>query len=258
MSLTTFSKFYYGFTITESNNALDFNEGGPELQATLNSGDYSLEEFTAEIARAMNVTGALTYTVSVNRTTRFITIASTSNFSLLSGTGTRIGTGAWSLIGFTATDKTGASTYTGTIGAGSVYLPQAIVSEHVPSEDWLEKIDASVNESASGDVQVVLFGDARYIQLNIRLATDKTISQCQPQIETQVNGIANLRAFMDYAITKAKFDFIPDRSNANNFYTVLLDRTEESRQGTAYRLKQIKNAPGYRETGTLVFKLVEV
>ena len=53
MSITTYSQFFYGHTITESNYYLDFNEGSGELTAELNSGSYSLEDFATEVARAM-------------------------------------------------------------------------------------------------------------------------------------------------------------------------------------------------------------
>lgn len=257
MSLTTFSKFYFGHTVTQLNGSIDFDEGGSEIQASLNPGDYSLEEYLAEVKRAMDSVGSLTYTVGVNRATRIITISSTSNFTLRAGTGTRVGTGAWAMLGYTATNKTGASTYAAQNGTGSAYLPQAIVTDHVPAESNLEQNDAAVNESASGDIQVILFGQTRKIQMNIRLATNKTVRAEQRIIETQANGVDNLRAFMEYLVTKAKFEFMPDRSNANSFYKVLLDRTEQNRNGTVYELKEMKNAPGYFETGKLTLRVVE-
>jgi len=257
MSLTTFSKFYFGHTITSVNNAIDFDEGGAELQATIANGDYTLTEFLVAIKTAMDAVGALTYTVTVDRATRFITISSTSNFTLRCNTGSRSGSSAYGLMGFdTASNKTGASTYTGTIASGSEYKPQSLLIDHIASEDWLEKNDAVVNESASGIVQVIFFGNTNFIQMNIRLATNRTISSCQPEIEYQANGVSNLRNFMEYAITKAKVEFMPDRDTPATFQKVLLEKTEESKNGTSFKLKELKKAAGYFETGTLVWRVV--
>lgn len=257
MSLSTFSKFYFGHTVTNTNGSIDFDEGSGEIQATLNPGDYSLEEYVAEIKRAMDAAGGQAYSVSVNRTTRFITISATSNFDLLTNTGSRFGTGAWSMMGFsTAADFTGANTYTGGSGSGSEYLPQSLLVDHIPADNFVEKTDATVNESASGRVQVVTFGTTNFIQFTIRLSTDITQPTCVSYIETQANGVANLRAFMDYIVTKAKFEFMPNRGSPNSFFKVILESTEKSRQGTAYQLSEIKNAPGYFSAGKMVLRVV--
>jgi hypothetical protein len=256
MSLTTFSKFYYGHTVDATNNKIDFDEGGSELIGTIESGNYTLTEYLTAIKTAMDSAGALTYTAALNRDTRIITISSTSNFTLRRNTGTHVATSAWSMIGFTtAANSTGASTYTGSLPSGSVYSPQAIMNEHIPSENWLEKNDAAVNESASGIVQVIYFGDVRYIQCNIRLATDRASNQTQ--IETHASGVANLRLFMNYAITKSKFEFMPDRDVENTFYKVLLEKTDDSKNGVSYKLKEMKNTNfGIYETGKLVLRVI--
>lgn len=256
MSLLTFSAFNFGHTIDSSNNALDFNEGSGELNATLNNGDYTLTEFVIEIKRAMEAVGALNYTVSVNRTTRIITIAGSATFSLLASTGTRVGIGVWDLMGFAAVNRTGSASYAGTLASGSQYRPQSLLVDHVASENWNQKNDAVVNEAASGKVQVIYFGDVAFMKFNIRLATNLVISSAQPQIETQTNGVANLRAFMDYIITKAKFEFMADRDTPSTFENVLLEKTPDSKNGTEYQLKEKQGCPGYFETGVLVLRVV--
>lgn len=256
MSLTTFSKFYYGHTIDSTNSSIDFNEGSGPLLAVLNRGDYSLTNFLAEIKRAMEAVGTNTYTVSVDRATRKITISTGSNFSLLVSSGTHLGTSAFGLMGFTGSDRTGASTYQGNAGSGFEYKPQAILFDHIAPENWVDKNDAVVNSSASGRVQAVSFGTVRYAQLNIKLATNKTVSANQVGIENQVNGLDNLRAFMEYGITKAEFEFIPDRDTPSSFYRVLLDRTEDAKDGTSFKLKELKGGPGYFESGKLVLRVI--
>lgn len=255
MALSTFSKFWFGHTVDSSNYAIDFNEGGSELQASIAYGNYSPTEYLTAVKTALDAAGALTYTVSLNRTTRKITISSTSTFALLANTGTRASVSAWDMLGYTtASDKTGASTYTATNETGDEYKPQAIMDAHIPSENWLEKNDASVNESASGVVQVISFGDVRYIQGNIRLANDNT--SYQSQIETQANGVANLRSFMDYLVSKSKFEFMPNRDAPSTYYKCILESTEKSKNGVAYQLKELKNASGYFETGKLVMRVI--
>ena len=59
-ALDTLSTFYYGFLITKDNQYIDFNEGGPNLLATLNIGDYTFEEFCTELQNALNLSGTLT------------------------------------------------------------------------------------------------------------------------------------------------------------------------------------------------------
>lgn len=255
MALSTFSKFWYGHTVDSTNYAIDFDEGGSELQASIDYGNYSPTEYLTAVKTALDAAGALTYTVSLNRSTRKITISSTANFTLRANTGTRASVSAWDMLGYTtASNKTGAATYTAQNETGDEYKPQAIMDQHIASENWREKNDAVVNESASGIVQVVYFGDVSYIQGNIRLSTD--ITSTQSQIETQANGVANLRAFMNYAISKAKFEFMPDRSTPTTYYKCILESTEKSKNGVAYQLKELKNASGYFETGKLVMRVL--
>lgn len=257
MSLSTFSSFYFGHTVTSINNSIDFDEGGSELQATLNPGDYSLEEYAEEVKRAMDDAGALTYTVTVARATGFMTIASTSNFTLRTLTGTRFGSSAYPMMGFTiVANFTGASTYTGTLRSGSVYRPQSLLVDHIASENFVEKTEAVVNESASGRVQVFTFGTTNFIELTIRLSNDYTQPNSQVQIETQASGVANLRAFMNYIVTKAKFEYMPDRAVASTFEKVILETTPASRNGTSYKLEELGSAPGYFSTGKLRLRVV--
>lgn len=257
MSIQTMSAFYFGHTVTPLNASIDFSEGGSELQATLNIGDYTLEEYVLEVARALNAAGALTYTASVARATRFITIAATGTFQLLAATGTRIGTGAWDMMGFAAVDRTGAATYAGTLGSGEQYLPQHLLERYVEPENNIDKNDAVVNESASGKVVVILFGTTQFIEMEIKFATNNVISSVQTQIEYNATGVADLRAMMDYLITKAKIEFMPDRSSRNTFYKLILEKTPQNKAGTAYKLVEKENQFGYYETGLLVFRVVD-
>lgn len=259
MALLTLPQFYYGHTVLGTVNAsIDFNEGGPEIQATMNPGDYTLTTYVEEVVRALNAAGSNTYTATVARATGIITINSTGNFQLLFATGTRVGTSAGPLMGFATADTTLGTTAVGTLRSGSRYRPQALVDNHVSASNFVEKTDAVVNESASGKVQVIQFGTTQFHEMDIVLATSKTISQAVSQIEQNLTGEADLRAFMNYAITKAVMEYMPDRDTASTFDSVLLESTPASRQGTGYRLQEIRGGPGYFSTGTLRFRVVEV
>ena len=257
--ITTKSQFYFGHTISNGaggslgNFRIDFKEGaGPALVATLNAGDYSLTEFTLEVKRALDAAGALTYTVTVNRTTRKITISATGVFSLLTFTGVNQGTAVWTLLGYTIlADKTGFATYLAENESGFSYRPQAVLREFVGRDDNLEKIDAVVNISSSGVVQVVTFGDQRYFRFEIQPITNLTLNSC-PDIDNNQSAVAQARQFFEYAITKAKMEFMPDRDTAATFYKVLLDSTEKSKQGTSYELQTL--AFNVYESGKVVLR----
>jgi hypothetical protein len=257
MALDNFSIFYYGHEITVSNNIINFDEGGGELAATLEVGFYSLTDFAIEVQRALNDAGALTYTVSVNRTTRLITISAGSNFSLLFDTGTQAAVAPFTLLGFDEDDFTGASTYTGTLPSGSQYVPQFRLQNYSSSDDNISLIDAVVNKSANGRVQVVRFGTERFFEMAMKYLTNTAMDG--QVILNNPNGLADARDFFEYAVNKAPMEFMPSISARSTFYKVLLESTPESRDGVAYKLKEMvnQNIPGLYETGNLKFRLLE-
>lgn len=260
MSLKTFSVFYYGHTVTAENYAIDFKEGGSEIQASLNIGDYTLSEYAVEIARAMNAASAKTYTVSVNRTNRKLMIAVDSGtFSLLTTTGSRAGISAFSMMGFSGADKTGASSYLGDTGSGSEYLPQFILQDHIAPENFRKFIQPTVNESASGKVEVVRFGEKRFLECRIMFATDiAQVGQATTLIKDNPTGVLDLRTFLEYATTKARMEFMPNVDARSTFNKVILESTPESNEGTDFKLEEMfgKNMPGYFDTGKLRFREV--
>ena len=252
--INTLSVFYYGHTVTTENRSIDFDEGGAELQATLRVGDYTLTEYLAEIKRALDLAGSQIYTVSVNRVTRRITISAPSNFTLRVATGSRAGTTAYTMAGFTGANRTGANSYLGNIGSGSEYRPQYPVFNYTSTEHSLVKETASVNISAVGVTQLIYFGDGSRPEMNIRLITNKTGLKNSPFFEN-VNGVADALAFMAYLITKAKVEFMPDVDNRNVFDKLILEATRDSRNGTEFTLLNMKT-PDFFETGDLTFRKV--
>ena len=106
----------WGRFVIESgvNDALDFNEGGGELNATITAGTYTADTLAAEIKIQLDAEGGDTYTVTYSSSTNKFTIASDgSTFELMWDSGTNTATTIGSSIGFSVTaDDTGALTYT--------------------------------------------------------------------------------------------------------------------------------------------------
>jgi len=255
----TYSKFFYGYVIDTDNYYLNFKEGaGPELTATLNAGEYTLDDFLTEIKIALENAGALIYTVVADRSLRIITISTPSTFSLLVSTGTNAGTSAFTLIGFTGADRTGASTYTANNPAGSEYNPQFKLQSYISSDNWQASSESSINKTASGIVEIINFGIEKFYQFNIQFTTD--IPQpCNSPILNNPTGLLDLQLFLQYCVTRAPLEFMPDKNLPNIFYKIILESTTDSQTGTGYKIKELydKNLPGYYDTGIIKWRLIE-
>lgn len=257
--INTFSAFYYGTTVSDSNFRLPFSEGGPELGAELEFGGYSLSEITVEVKRALDLAGAQEYTVSVDRNTRIVTISAAGNFELLLSSGSTVATSVFSLIGFTqGSDLTGSNSYSGISGAGSVYLPQGKLQSYVDKEDSQSASQGTVHKSASGQVEAVTFGTDKFYEMDMRW-TNNYGEKIPGLLNPNSTGVEDLRAFMQEITRKGRFEFMPDVDDKSTFDKVILERTAESAQGTAYKLKEQFNIglPGYYDTGVLTLRVVE-
>lgn len=264
MSITTWSQFLYGFTVTATNNLIPFSEnsGAYTLNASLEIGSYSATEYFAHVADKMTSASAASglgqeYTVTFNRVTRIVTIAAANSFELLCATGLGIGSDAYPTLGFSnASDKTGAATYDSDTTAGSLYRPQAILKNYIGPDKFRLKEKAVVSESADGTiVQTASFGDGQRIQMNIWLANSKNVTFANGVVETNVTGVADILTFMDFAITKAKMEFMADRDSPDSFYTVMLESTGADGKGTAYILEQM-DADSFYQTNDITFRVL--
>ncbi len=253
--LNSFSSFIYGQSITENNNNINFAELGIELTAELNIGSYTILELADEIARALNSEGDLEYTVSVDIQTRFYTISANGVFDLLISSGQQAEISVYPLLGFTGADLTGLTEYTSNIPSGSEYRPQYKLQKFVDFFDNRKKASASVNQSASGEVEVVSYGNIFFMEAIITYATDIIP---QGVIIENPNGVADLREFMNYATDKNKLLFVYDIETYNKFETCILESTPEDRKGTAFKLKELytRKLAFYFETGKLIFRKV--
>lgn len=253
MTIRTFPVFYYGYTVTENNFWIDIDEGSGEISAQLNVGDYSLSEITVEIQRALNDVGDNTYTVSVDRDSRIITIASSAPFDILASSGTHSGAGFYQDMGFNSNDKTGLSSYDGDEAAGSEYIPQFIPQDYVDFEDFEDSVDATVNEASGGELQIVTFGNRNFMEMNITLATNIRQGKDSP-IRDNETGVEDLRDLLRFMKTKAIFEFMKSESDRSTFDKIILEKTRTSKTGTGFKLMELKKLKEHFETGKITFR----
>lgn len=253
--IVTLSRFFYGTTVTIQNRSIDFDEGGPELQATLKVGSYSLTEYAAEWQRALREAGTQAYVVTLNRATQKITASAPLNFTLRANTGSRVGTGAWLMAGFTtAANYTGANSYLAPNIAGKKYDVQYPVNDYVADGDNIVKENATVNSTPAGLVQQVSFGEGSRVQMNIRVITNQTGLKGDLYFEN-ANGISDAKDFMAYLLTKGRVEFMPDKNTPASFVKCFLESTKEDKDARKYILKNM-GVPEFYETGTLTFRKV--
>lgn len=258
----TNSAFYYGLQISDSNQFLAFSEdGGPELLAQLRIGRYTLTTLAAEVARAMNAIGSQEYAVNIDRVNRTYEIEATDampvDFSLLISSGSS-GSSAFSTIGFTGSDLTLSTSYTSNTMVGSSYRPQFRLQDFCNFDDNQKASESNVLTSASGQVEVIKFGNIKIMECQIMYITDLDMKDVG-YIRTDLSGVQNARSFMVYATTKGPIEFIPDILNPQNFTKCILETTPESQEGVNFKLKEEygKGLPGFYTTGKLTFREVE-
>ena len=159
-------------------------------------------------------------------------------------------------MGFTGSDKTGSSSYTGA-ASGSEFIPQFFLQKYVDFEDNQQAISPAVAESASGSLEIVTFGQRKICQFEISYQTSNTI-QAGSVIESQANGLDNLRTFMEYITKKRKIEIMVNRDNPGSFVKCLLDKTPESSKGLNFKLKEyFGTLPNFFRTGILRFRKVD-
>jgi hypothetical protein len=250
MALSTFSAFYFGIEIDSTNQNLNFDEGGGELSAVIEPNTYSLTDFLVAIKTALDAASTLPqeYTVTVDRDTRQITISSVGAFDLLVLTGSQLGSSPWTIMGFTGgADLTGLTTYTGASGAGSEYITQFALQDYVESQDDQERLDASVNESASGAVEVISFGIKKIFNMSFMFITDKP--QDGKVIRNNSTGRADARAFFLEITKRGALEFMPDIADRSTFFEVVLESLPGNTKGVGFKLKELtgQSLPDYYE-----------
>jgi len=253
----TYSKFNYGMLVDDSSNKLDFSEGGGQLTAELTSGSYTLGEYASALQSAMRAAGLLEYTVSVNRSGNIITISAPSTFSLLLNTGTNVGVSLAETIGFMqASDLTGASSYSGSVKAGSEYYPQFMLQSYVPSAHYKQSADATVNKTASGRVEIVRFGTEKFIEMDIKFITSRVMDGIV--IKNNSNGLQSALDFLTDITQKRRFEFVENINSPAVYEKVILESFPSHNDGTGFKLRELfsQNLPDIYETGVLKLRVV--
>jgi hypothetical protein len=254
--INTWSKFYYGFEVTADNSNLAFDEGGPELIATVRQGKYAPVRGLLRTADAMSDVGAQTYAITLDRSTRLVTISAAAPFSLLVATGSTLSTSLYAALGFTGADRTGTNIYTGNAPAMVEYAIQFMLQDYIEQGHWKRAIDPTVKRAADGTVEVVRFGVEEMLQFNLKYVTDLPMDG--RVIRNNPDGVAALVQLMDWLITKTPIEFMPDENDPDTYITMLLEKTPDSASGTDFKLSEqyVKNLPGFFETKTMIFNVV--
>lgn len=251
MALTGRSLIRYGLSVTAFNSSLDFKKssGGAQLNATLRTGFYTLTGLMDEVARAMNEadpTNVYGYTIDRSisgGTQNRVTITTSGTFlSLLFGTGTRSISSCATLLGYTATDKTGAAFYTSQTSAGTTFQP-ALPGYNYQGPLTTRKVQGTVNISASGEKEAIIFSVMQFLEVEYRH-------------EPQALAYTTWADFFTWAIKQRPFEITPIASDYATFYEVTLDATDYDGKGLGFQMREmLPDFPFYYRTGKLKMRL---
>lgn len=255
MALKAVSNFLYGFQITALNRSLDFRavSGDPIKMATLNIGYYSLTDLMKEIVRAMTSVDPLRiYIVSANRTfgtptgtENRITISTNGAYlDLLFGTGPRFASSVGNLIGFPASDQTGATSYTGNSSAGT-----SLVSEYngynYLSPEMIRTVFGALNVSANGGKEAIVWNLQKFFEVTFKY-------------EPEAKVITQWADMLSWAVQQKPFEFTPEITSPNLFYNCTLESTSGDGKGLGYKITEmLPDFPFNYQTGNMRFRLKE-
>lgn len=251
MALTARSLLLYGYVIDTTNSSIDFKAsiGGPTLLATLTANYYSLTDLMNEIVRAMNAADSSnTYTVTAVRTTsggtqNRVTIATSGSFlSLLFGSGPRAASSTATLLGYTATDKTGSTSYTGTSTSGTA-LTSTLTGYNFLDTNQMRKVFGSLNISATGQKEAIVYQIQQFLQVQFKY---------EPVAKVNLEWTP----FMTWAIQQRPWEFTPEITSPNTFYNVTLEKTAGDGKGLGFTIKEmLPDFPFLHDIGLLTLRL---
>ncbi len=254
------SKFYFGLKITTSNRFIDFEESALKRVAKLTVGTYTGSRLAIEIKKQMESVGVYSYSVSYDRATRKFTISSDSVFSLLAATGVNSGLSTFPSIGFdTGSDLIGFDSYESDFSTGSEYKTQFYIQSYKPTSQNKKAIDGVINKSASGTIEVVKYGNERFMSGEFLFITN--IPQCADSIiRSSPTGVADFVSFMEWLTDKGVCEFMVDEQDPTSYEPLILESTEQDSKGLDYELIELydRGLPDYFRSGTLKFRLLGV
>ena len=145
------------------------------------------------------------------------------------------------LIGFSATDKTGSTSYAGFASCGTVLIPE-LVGYNFVSPQRSRKIFGSVNVSASGLKEAIVYQIQEFWSVSFK-----------HEPETKVE--AEWTPLMTWMISQKPLEFTPEISSPSTFYEGTLESTAADGAGLGYMMEEmLPQFPFYYQTGTLKFR----
>lgn len=254
--IDSFSTFYYGHTIARDNRFLNFSEGGGELSVELSPSTYTLTELLSAVQSGLNGSGANTYTLSVDRATRLVTISADATFELLVNTGSQSGQSVFELLGFTGADLTGSTSYVGNNPSGSQYSPQFKLQSYVDKTISEQGISTVINKTSEGNVEIVTFGRENFYEMDIKFITDLPMDG--RVIKNNPSGLQDAIDFMSDIIGKTRFEFMPDIDDPDTYSKCILESTPGYSDGTGFKLRELfnQNLRDIYETGIIKLRVV--
>lgn len=255
-ALNTHSKFYYGWKITTANKYLDFNDGAVKV-AELKVGSYTSAALAIEIKKKLDALSSIDFTVSFNRTTRKFTISGTATFSLLCGSGVNTAQSPFDLLGYTAIDKTGAASYLAQNVSAYEYKTQFYLQSYKDTSTNRKAIDGTINKSASGTIEVIKFGNERFMECEMNFITN-LIQETGSIVRTNQTGREDFIQFIEYCTEKSDIEFMKNENDPSEFQSFILESTEVDSKGLDYDLIETydKGLPYYYKSGKLKFRLI--
>ena len=251
MALTNRSLILWGYTVTAQNRSIDFKGAVTDAvarQASLRLGYYSLTSIMTEVKRALTEKDpSRVYTVTADRTfngglENRITIASNgSYFRLLFASGPRTASTSASLLGFAVTDRTGATTYTGTLTTGTALVPSQVGYTYLsPTE--MKKVQGSVNLATSGHKEAVIFNIQEFWQVEFKY-------------ESKLAVVSKWAPFLTWAIQQRRLEFTPNYAEPGTLYEGTLEKTTDDGKALGFKLTEmLPNFPNFYTTGLLTFR----
>jgi hypothetical protein len=244
MALTSKSLFLYGFTVDAYNANLTFNIGGSDLIGTIPYGYYSLETLCQAVMTALSsLAPSRLFSYSIDRTVsggtqnRVTFTCNTGIFQLNFLVPSSIGP----TLGFLSLNYTGSLSYTSNLSAGTTLVPELVGYTYL-GPDFYKDINGSVNISATGLKEAVVFQIMQFIQVEFKYEPQaKTIIQWSP--------------FWNWAIQQKVFEFTPQVSDPTTYYEVTLEKSSTNGKGLGFKMTEmLPNFPFYYQTGLITMR----
>jgi hypothetical protein len=258
MALEQHSKIYYGPRITETNKFIDLVFDGTTYVIELSSGSYTITDLANHVASKINETTGGSFTVTVNRDLRRITFFNLLDFDLLFSSGVNATRSAANLLGFNYNDYLGDNTYTSVNAVGLSYSTQFYFQSYKSTTQNRKAIDGVINKSASGLVEVIKFGNERFMEGELLFITN-IIQNNESIIRTNTTGVEDYISLIEWMTEKYPFEVMINEANSEEFQKFTLESTEQDSKGLDYELIELydRSLPLYYRSGKLKFRLME-